>query len=266
MLTWLRALRNADPRGAGWLTILLLAAVFSPNAAYSQTPDEESESIVGALSWGYESDCSSRYVWRGLRFSEGGVEKTSAWATVRGTTFGVWLNTNLEAVDGRHTNEIDYYVSREFGWRRFTVEPSFQYYTYRHQEDAPSTGELSAKFSLPAGRFSLFTNQTFDVIEYAGAYFGDVGLSYTGRTGPHTEMECAVAMGWGSGKFNAAYIGPSKWALNVASLDIGFTYSAANGAYIRPHISYTRLLDGELRDSVEKASTVNFGIALGMEF
>lgn len=257
---------HAVRRLLGEVLIATLLAGFTVCPALAQTTAENDEEAPSALSWGYETDYNPRYVWRGIPFSEGAVAQTSAWLTTRGTTFGVWVNTNLESVDGRHTNEVDYYISRELAWRNVTVEPTFQYYTYRHQEDAPSTGELGAKFSWQAGSFTLFTNQTFDVVKYPGAYFGDVGLSLSRPVGKQAEMECTLAAGWGSSKFNETYAGPSKWALNVASFEAGLTYSASNGTYFRPHIAFTRLLDGDVRESVGDSSILNIGLVVGMEF
>ena len=251
---------------------LLLATIILGTASPSLA-DEDSQAVaaeedvaIEALSWGYESDFNPRYVWRGIAYSEGSVAQTSTWFTTKGTTFGVWANTNLESVDGKNTNEIDYYVSRELNWRNLTVEPMFQYYTYRHQEDSPSTGELDFKFSLPLGKTTLFSTQAFDVIEYAGAYYGDIGLGLSRTLGSRVEMESAVSLGWGSSKFNETYLGPRKWAVNLAAVDIGLTYTSGNGLYWRPHLSYTRLLDSALRESVDDSSILNLGLAVGMEF
>lgn len=221
---------------------------------------------IQQLSWGLETDYNPRYVWRGLAFSEGAVAQTSLWATTRGTTFSIWANSNLETVDGRQTNEVDYALSWEGSWHGVSLEPMLQVYTYPHQVGSPSTAEADLKFSWPLGPLTAFTTHTMDVHEYRGAYFGDAGVSFQKQLGKNVELESSVSLGWGSAKFNEAYIGPARSALNVSAFDLGVTWHTRGGYYIRPHLGITRILNNELRGAVAEHSLTNLGLAVGTEF
>jgi hypothetical protein len=253
------------------LLLLLAAAAFvcglcGSVAAQDQPAAIDEEEQVQQTTWGLESDYNPRYVWRGLAFSEGAVTQTSLWATARQTTYSVWSNTNLDSADGRRTNEIDYAVSWERSWREVSLEPTLNVYTYPNQVDAPSTAEADLKFSRPLGPLTVFTTHTVDLHEYRGAYYGDLGLSWQRELGKHAELESSISLGWASAKFNEAYIGPARSALNVGAFDIGLTWHTRGGTYVRPHLAVTRILNGELRDSVDDPSLVNFGLAIGAEF
>src|SRR5262245_60166899 len=47
------------------------------------------------VTYGFETDFNSRYVWRGIAQSEGPVEQTTAWVSVSGFTFCAWGNMEL---------------------------------------------------------------------------------------------------------------------------------------------------------------------------
>lgn len=224
------------------------------------------KSAIGQVTFGLESDYNPRYVWRGLAWSEGAVAQTSIWATGRGVTYSIWANSNLDSVDGRQTNEIDYSVSWEREWRGIGLEPTFSVYTYPHQQDSPSTAEAGLKLSRPLGPLTLFTTHTVDVREYRGAYFGELGLNYERELGKHAELESSISLGWASARFNEAYIGPSTSAVNLASFELGITWQLRGGSYVRPHLGISRLLNRQLRDAVDDPSLVNFGVAAGVEF
>lgn len=227
---------------------------------------EATEEPLSGVNVGFEVDFNSRYVWRGIPWSEGAVMQVSSWIEKNGISFGIWTNTNLERRDGRHTNEIDFCLSRETTRGRLTLKPSFELFTYRYQEDAPSTGELALEISAPLGRFHLVTTHAVDVVKYRGAYFGTAGIVRSLELAPGTTFEASASLGWGSGKFNETYIGPRKWALNLISLELSATRYVSGNAYIRPHVSFTHVLDSDLRAALDDASILCIGLAGGMEF
>lgn len=241
-----------------------MLAVVCGVAAAQDEPAEEAE--AQSVEWGVEFDYNPRYVWRGIAWSEGAVLQTSLWATAKGVTYSIWTNNSLDSDDGGRLNEIDYALAWSGSWRNFTLEPTLQLYTYPNQEDAPSTAEAEVKLSWPLGPLTAFTTHTVDIAEYRGAYFGQLGISHQKQVGVNAELESSVSLGWGSAKFNEAYIGPSKFALNVGSIDIGLTWNTKTGIYIRPHLGIARILSGDLRDALDDSSLVNFGVAVGAEF
>jgi outer membrane scaffolding protein for murein synthesis (MipA/OmpV family) len=103
-------------------------------------------------------------------------------------------------------------------------------------------------------------------MRYKGSYFGDAGLSYEyGFNSNKLSLEVSVSLGWGSSKFNEVYLGLSKSALNVAGGSLSLTYYPINFLYIRPHVELSSIVDGDLRNQVDDPTTLNFGMAVGVE-
>lgn len=264
----IQGLAHKRRRRIGFAVAASFAVLMSCRAVAQDAPataSNEGEKSA-AISWGYESDCNPRYVWRGLAFSQGAVLQTSAWMTAKGTTYAVWTNRNLETVDGRRVNEIDHSLSWEGSWHKAKLEPMLQVWTYPGQIDSPSTAEADLKLSWPVGGLELFTSHGIDVYQYRGAYFGDLGLSLQKETSKHSEIESCVSLGWGSSKFNETYIGPGKNALNLAAFEVRYTYTNRSGTYFCPHLSVSSILDRELRRAVSDPSLVIFGMSIGREF
>jgi hypothetical protein len=252
-----------DGRRLGMLLLCVMGCVSIYCSAAAQ---ENGAAEPSGLSWGFESDYNPRYVWRGLAWTEGPVSQTSLWTTLGGTTFSVWANSCLDSVDGRNTNEIDYSASWEGSWRGVNIEPSLQVWTYPHQTDSPTTVDADVRFTHSLGALSVFTTHSLDVHEYKGAYFGELGLGYEREIGENADLESSISLGWASSKFNEVYIGPARSALNLVSFDASVTWRMRGGAYIRPHLSITRLLNRDLREAVDEPSLTNLGVAAGIEF
>jgi hypothetical protein len=219
------------------------------------------------LTIGAETDVQSRYLWRGLAVSKDAVTQSSMWLSSSDFTFTVWGNFVLgrEPQRGRF-NEVDLSLSHSRQWGKLTVEPGVQYYSYPNVRQAPGTGEASLTLSYPAGPVSLFTTQALDVARYGGAYFGEAGASAEWQPGKRTTVESSVRLGWGSSKFNRVYAGRGRSALNVASADVAVTYQAGAQVYIRPHVTFSTLLDGGLRRRTRDDDLISFGVAVGREF
>ena len=220
--------------------------------------------------YGSEVDFNSRYVWRGIAYSEGPVMQPSVWVTASGFTFSIWNNFVLtdEANQGdfHHLNEVDLSLSYSRERGKLAIEPSLQFYQYPKQEDSPSTGEASLLLSYPVGSITVFSSHTFDIVRYGGSYFGDAGLSYEHEFHSKLSMETSLSLGLGSSKFNEVYLGLPKSAFNVTSGALSFTYYPINFLYLRPHIELSVIVDGDLRNQVDDPTIVNVGLAVGMEF
>lgn len=250
--------------GAFLLGALLICSITRCQEAVAPSDIEQQTDLEAG--WGLEVDCNPRYVWRGLALSEGAVAQTSVWMTAENTTYNLWANTNLDAADGRTTNEVDLGLSWERTCKNVCLEPALWIYTYPNQEDAPSTAEAILKLSLLCGDLQIVTCHYLDMMKYPGAYFGDMGLFYQTQVGKHVDLESGFCLGWGSSKFNETYVGPGKFALNVLTFEVCATYSDSKATYIRPDISFTRVLDGDLRSELDDTDILNLGIAFGMEF
>lgn len=235
-------------------------------AATGSATGEESTD-PNAVTFNFESDLVSRYVFRGVASSGGPVVQSGLYASKRGYTLGLWgnLNATRRRSDRRGFNEFDVTFSKSIERGKTTVEPGLLLYLYPRGE-GPNTGEVSLRLSRRLGKIVVFNNNYVDFKHLAGAYFGDVGVSREYTFNPKLSGEAKLSVGFASAKYNAAFIGPRKNALDVLALDLSMTYALSERFYLRPHLGVTRLLDSELRQSVDDSTLFTAGIAAGSDF
>lgn len=241
-----------------WLWCLaLLGACLVPTTAWAQDGDR-----------GVEADVNSRYIWRGMPYSEGPVLQPYAWFTHAGTVASVW--SNLEMGSGARPWEPDqlfFTLTREYAQRGWRVEPTFQGYTWRGApgEANASTLELSAKASHPVGAVTLVTVHTLDIASYLGAYVVDAGVARADAV-QAWKIESNALLTWANGPFNRNYIGTSGGSLNNVQLTVAGLRTSSRRWYVRPHAELVWTLDGDVADLLGRRLRANAGIAVGREF
>jgi hypothetical protein len=219
------------------------------------------------IAYGFETDFNSRYVFRGLAYSQGPVNQSTAWMAVSGFTLYAWGNfvLNREPHQGEFT-EMDFGVSYKREWKKLSVEPTFDYYLYRTPAPVkdPPTGEVSLKLTYQIGPAHAFTKQTFDIGRYRGAYLGEAGLAYEHKLNRKTTLATTFSLSWASAKFNEAYAGVPKRAFNLVGAEVSISYAPSRRFYLRPHFELTRIVDGHLRRQLNSPTIGNFGLAFGL--
>lgn len=254
-----------------WTAILIFTFAFKalPISAEeaATSPEAAATEEEAVISGGVEADVNSVYLWRGLAFTKGATFNPSAWITAYYFTLSTWGNYIMtdEANEGQF-NEMDVYFTFAYDWKKFSYEASYFHYFLYNQDGAPDTGEVSMALSYSISDFSIFTTHTVDVVEYDGAYFAEGGLGYGHEFSDKMSVEARVYAGFGNGKFNETYFGPDKDLLDMAGADVSFLYYPLDFFYVRPHGSYSSLLNKDLRDAVDHPDVVNGGIAVGLEF
>jgi hypothetical protein len=248
----------------GCLIVCLLLMV---SLGYAAEYVADSSATDSSVTFGAEADFNSRYVWRGIPFSDGAVMQSSVWVSASDFSLTLWNNfvLNHEPNHGQ-ANEYDLTLGYYKEWDKFSIEPSLNYYWYPNQEEAPSTGELIVKLAYSINSIELFTTQNVDIKEYPGAYFGDIGVGYSRDLNSVLTLEGSISLGWGSAKFNNTYLEISKTALNVIQGQVSLTYQPENWVYIRPHLAVSTILDSELRQQLDHPTLFYGGIAIGKEF
>ena len=230
----------------------------------------EDESDPGALAINLEIDVRSRYVFRGVALSEGLVVQPTLSLARRGYTFSIFGNLNASRRNGplqgpRQLNEIDYILTKSFEKGKTSIEPGFVFYDYPTQI-FDDTGELTLGLSRPMGKVKLFFNNNLDVLEYKGAYFGELGVSHERTLGRRTTGEATLILGFANRKFNAANFGPNRNGLNVFGLETSLIYQINSKLYLRPHLHYTRILGSSLRGALDDPDVLEGGVAVGFDF
>ena len=218
------------------------------------------------LSGGVETETNSRYVWRGLAFSEGAVQQSSLYCGLAGLTATLWLNHDYNSPSGQvGLNEVDLSVGYEFGVGRLSVEPSYTNYSYPNQEESPSSGELAAVLSFDLGYFSLRSEQSLDVRTYPGAYYGDLGVECSASLSERWSLEAGALFGWASTEFATAYAGDASQPYRVAGMTGRLSWYPAPWLYVSPLVSVSSQLSPGYESVVGALDLWQVGVAVGTE-
>ena len=232
--------------------------------ASDETVDEEKEH--NPLSYGGEVDFVSRYVWRGLPFSDGPALEPSVWVSLFGFSVSAWGNFALTDARQGKFDEVDFYFAYEKEVKNLVIKPTLALYVYPNVADSPTTGELQLHLTYNLKDFRFFTHQQMDIATYRFAYFGEYGAGYQYTIHPKLKFDTEASFGMGSAKFNEVYLGFSKTTASTFNYNIGFKYNPWKFLYLKPHFSTTALLNADERNALNKDVWVYGGLALGAEF
>lgn len=233
-------------------------ALCAARAPAQEPPQAVTPNVTGGASTSFES----RYLWYGLLYGGGAAQQSSMWVSTHGYTFSVWNNYVLANGENHgKTDEVDYSLSTSVDCNGITLEPGVAWWTYPNQADTPSTGVLTLALTRKVGVFSLRSTHTVDVSQHKGAYFADFTLSREWEPAAGLTLEASAGVGSGNRKFNETYIGPAKTAINNATIGLKADW-VTNGVTVSPHAIWSSLVDGDIRDSVEKPSVVVYGISV----
>lgn len=210
------------------------------------------------------ADYNSVYLWRGLTFSEGSVMQPSVNFSYRNINLNIWGNVDFGNQYDQKLNEVDYALSYKISGKKFEIEPILQFYTYPKNEVGPSTGEFGVKMSLFAGEFTFFTSQNFDIVEYKGAYSGDISAGYEYNIGKNHSLGAAIGLGWANSKFNEPYTGLAKGTFNSVFINM-FSFHSFGKVSVKPRLEISRIPDKEIREITWKGTIVNAGLSLGVD-
>ena len=241
-----------------------------------------SSSAALELSCGAEADVVSDYVWRGMVFSPGFVLEPYAYVSAYGVTPAIWANVQLE--DEYNTlDEIDFIISygREFG--PASLEVGYVYYylpTYEHEEpgaggtpevvstDPTDTHDvfLIADFAL-LPFLSIYSDHYLTAVGNPGGYYFDAGVATGHAFNDYLGVDAYFEAGVGNPKFNDYNMGERKAALNLIETGVSATVGFLGVMYVRPHVSYTTLIDGDLREAAGEGNESFWfgGAAVGFE-
>jgi outer membrane scaffolding protein for murein synthesis (MipA/OmpV family) len=191
----------------------------------------------------------TRYVWRGLAWSEGPVLQPSV--TVGSGPFEAtgWANFGLDRRDGTSLNEADLFLSYQTNAGNLGVETSLQFFAYPNQADSPATGEAVVSLHYPVGPFTTYVSHAADFVHYRGAHYTEIGLCYSYEMDTRTSLDVSVGVSVGSRKFNDVYVGVGKAAWNAATLQMALEHELLPGWNLCTSLSLTELLDSDLRAS-----------------
>lgn len=250
-------------------TAALLAAVLLgsvPAWSLDDPPATEGVPVVVGL----ELDVNSRYLWRGFAWGDGAVVQPSAWLTHGALSVELWSSAERDpdgsSLAGWRATELDLTVGYETAWRGVTITPSLAVYDYSDDEDSPTTAEALLELSVPAGPFEVVSSHAFDVDEYRGAYYGDLGLAFVRELGEGTEAQATGYVGWASQEFTEVYGGVAVGGLFLLGVTTAVEHCLERGPCVRLHGEATRITRDDLAEAAGGRSRWSVGVAVGHEF
>jgi hypothetical protein len=257
---------NIKSRLLTLMVIVFSIVIISPRA-FCQINESPGTVLSSPLSVGFESDFASRYIWHGLSLSDGAVSQNSLWLSKWGLTGSIWSNYDFKnKADEPRFNELDLSLDYEKAFSKLIIKTSILGYNYPNQPNIPSTAEVALDLSYDLSVLQPFVINTFDIKEYQGAYFGEFGFRWSHAINERISFDASTEIGWGSVKYNEAYIGQSGFAVELASGEVSATWNLTNSFYLRPHLLITALIDQKIKTLVEKPTLFQIGTAFGGEF
>lgn len=240
-----------------------------------------SQAAALEVSYGVEAEFVSDYVWRGMKFSKGFVCQPYAYLSALGITPAVWANVQLQD-ELNSLDEIDFLLSYNRSFADFYVEAGYVYYylpEYKFETgwggnpiiettDPLDTHDLFFILSYPVlPPLAVYSDHYVTVAGNPGAYYFDVGVDLDYPFTDYLGLGVYFEAGVGSPKFNDYNAGQDKFAVNLIEAGVSATYSFFNTMYVRPHLGYTTLIDGDLRDAAGEGNTGFWfeGAAIGFE-
>jgi hypothetical protein len=246
----------------GSLFILLNISGFAADST------EVVEDELPAVSYGFENDFITQYIWRGISYNEGFILQPSVWIEYDGFTFYTWGSLTL---NDKHNNpknhEVDFAVQYTYQYEELFIEPSIAYYIYPGQEEAPPTAEANLKLAYTLLEIEVYTNVCLDVLEYPGSLSGDIGLKKSLFENDDVNIFADISTGWANKKFNKTYVGESDEndLFNFVRFAFEMEYYVSENIYLKPHAEYYYIFSPVLK-SVSGNNLTNLGLLFGVEF
>jgi len=243
----------------GLLWFSLLVPLIYPSDTENISDDQN-------ITFGIETDFANQYIWRGISYNKGLLVEPSPWISYSNFTLSIWGNLPAHDVNSAEGNEIDFTASYLKEFEDLSFEPSFNYYTYPGQEEAPPTGEGNLKISYKIFESEVYTNLTLDVVEYPGSACSDLGITHQFDLSDKFNFSLDLNTGCANKKFNRAYINPESAgnSFNYVALSISSNYYLNEIVYIKPHIENFIITSPDLKE-ISGNSLWNFGVTAGVE-
>ncbi len=153
--------------------------------------------LAADLTWSANTGIWSRYMWRGLRFSNGPVWQSSITATYGGFSASLWDNFDIDTVK---VNEIDPTLTYTWSWKPITLSVGWNHFGVIDGADSDelfTTATWDGLWVTPS--LSLYT----DVNYGKGAYL-QAGLSKSFTLSERVSLNLAANAGT---VFNNRYMG-----------------------------------------------------------
>ena len=259
--------RRSERTGRTWivgliscLAVAVLLTAIAPGAFAEEKPVSVSADLT----------LSSYYVWRGLRLTDDPVLQPSLTLAHKNLSLNIWANTDLTDVNGTpgETNEFDYTLDYSFSVQKVSASVGVIQYTFPHTPFEPTT-ELYASAEFPvllSPKIAVY----YDVDEVGGIY-GTVGVSHSFALGKvykeiSPSLDLSGSIGYASANWNEGYYGVDSAGLVDLLLGASLSIPIDETISVAPFVSYSSVIDSDLKDAVVHDDSFYVGATLSIAF
>jgi hypothetical protein len=214
--------------------------------------------LAGDLEFEASTAFLSHFMWRGIRFSEGGVFQPSLTVGYQGFSANIWGNYSFDR-SGNNTHEIDFTAS--FAGKKDKIGYAVGVIHYGVYKDLDSDEIYT---SLSHNNFLKPTFKAyFDVNKGKGAYL-QVGLEPSVPLGKEASLNFKSYVGY---VFKNGYMGVNDAGREFSNLynaefTTSLTLPLGKGFSLEPMVGYSTALSQNARQAIKNASVSPMGETL----
>lgn len=230
---------------------------------------EKKEEEAG-LCFGADAGFFSKYVSRGVTWTDGPVFQPDLWASYKGFTLSVWGSMDLTGKNGLEgdISELDYTLDYSNNIGPLEYSAGAIYYTFPNTGDA-DTAEVYAGLSYDI----LLSPKLVVYYDFwqADGFYGVMSISHSFEMpelikGIKSSVDLSAQAGLGSRNYNEFYSGDSHTAFTDYLLTVAVPVSLTDNISIKPTVSYSSVLDKTIRTKSSHNDNVIFGGVVSASF
>jgi hypothetical protein len=251
------------------LVAFLLGCTFASPLAFA----ENSSAAAPRNAWTFSAHAAfnSKYIWRGIDLVDDPVFQPSLAAYYGGLTLSIWGNmelTNSNYEVGEFT-ELDYVADYTWAWDTIALSVGVIHYQFPNI-GPPTTTELYGAIALSILLDPALT--VYQDVDQADGTYISLSLGHTFENvwsssgGITVSAGFSGSLGYGSSNFNLFYYGFDKETFTDATLSATLPITLSEEWSLTPSISYATLLEGGVRQGMDKDDNVWGGLTVSYCF
>lgn len=222
----------------------------------------------------FDATFNSKYVWRGMLLVDDAVMQPSATVGVGNFSLNVWGDFNFTDIKNKEGqfDEIDITLNYTIPVGDFSIPVGVIAYTFPGGANDTYEGYLGVAYNW------IVTPSVvgyFDFDEFSGSVYVRGALDY-GLDLPEVvskvswKLTAGASLAWGNGEYGKGYFGVDESHFADWSVYAGLPISFCKYFTVKPMITYTSLIDSEIRDAGKALYTEEnnffYGISLTASF
>lgn len=244
------------------LMVICLALMIIAAAAYAEAGS------ASAVSTKLDVAYVSKYVWRGtVPNPDPCLQPSLTFTHTSGASLNVWGSADMTDVAGEqnHLTEIDYTLDYPTKLAGRAFNTGLIHYTFPNTK-FNSTSEAYGVMCF-GGKFAPSLSANYDFDEAHGCYLA-VTTGFTCTTpwqkGPATNLNLSAKVGYAVGGYNEFYFGVDKSAFTDLLLSASMPLNTKGKMTFTPVVSYSKVLDSALRNSIKDPDNFYVGMTASM--